>query len=146
MKSHLSVSALIAAGSFAFTPLVHGGDLAVTISDVRNTAGHIMVSVVNTEAGWNNQEKPVAQDKVAVAGKLGADHALVLHFDLPKGTYAIQVMHDENDNGKIDANFMGIPTEGYGFSNNPHVMRRAYFSEASFEVKDTPTAIVIRMR
>jgi len=146
MKSHLSVSALIAAGSFAFTPLVRGGDLAVTISDVRNTAGHIMVSVVNSDAGWKNQEKPVAQDKVAVAEKLGADHTLVLHFDLPAGTYAVQVMHDENDNGKVDANFMGIPTEGYGFSNNPQVMRRAYFSEASFEVKDTPTAIVVRMR
>ena len=55
-------------------------------------------------------------------------------------------MHDENDNGKLDTNFMGIPVEGYGFSNNPQVMRRAFFSEAKFDVTGAPTAIVVRLR
>jgi len=145
-----SIPALIAfgstLGSLVFAPPIHATDLTVTISDVRKDAGHLMVSVVNTEAGWNNQEKPVAQDKVVVAEKVTADRTLVLHFDLPAGKYAVQVMHDENDNGKLDANFMGIPIEGYGFSNNPQVMRRAYFSEAAFEVKDAATAIVVRLR
>ena len=39
-------------------------------------------------------------------------------------------MHDENDNNQLDTNFLGIPSEGYGFSNNPNVMRRAHFDEA----------------
>lgn len=37
--------------------------------------------------------------------------------DIPPGTYAIAVIHDENMNGKLDTNWLGIPTEGYGFSN-----------------------------
>jgi uncharacterized protein (DUF2141 family) len=36
---------------------------------------------------------------------------------IPPGTYALAVIHDENRNGKLDTNWLGIPTEGYGFSN-----------------------------
>jgi uncharacterized protein (DUF2141 family) len=77
--------------------------------------------------------------------KLDGNEA-VLRFTLPAGTYAVQVMHDENDNGKLDSKFMGIPTEGYGFSNNPQVLRRAHFSEAKFDIGDAPAAIVVRLR
>ena len=38
--------------------------------------------------------------------------------DIPPGTYALAVIHDENSNGKLDTNWLGIPTEGYGFSND----------------------------
>ena len=34
------------------------------------------------------------------------------------GTYAVAVVHDENINGKLDKNFVGVPSEGYGVSNN----------------------------
>jgi uncharacterized protein (DUF2141 family) len=40
--------------------------------------------------------------------------------DLPAGNYAVAVFHDENGNGKLDANLLGMPTEGYGFSNDAH--------------------------
>jgi len=53
--------------------------------------------------------------------------------DMPKGTYALAVVHDKNMNGKLDTNFMGIPTEGYGFSNNAKALLSApSFSAASF--------------
>ena len=38
--------------------------------------------------------------------------------NLPKGTYAVSFVHDENDNKKMDTNFFGIPKEAYGCSNN----------------------------
>lgn len=38
--------------------------------------------------------------------------------DLPPGDYAVAVFHDENSDGECNTNFLGIPTEGYGFSNN----------------------------
>ena len=52
-------------------------------------------------------------------------------------------MHDENGNDKLDSNFMGMPTEGYGFSNNPRVMRAATFDEARFNVPAAGTSIQI---
>ncbi len=39
--------------------------------------------------------------------------------DISPGTYALAVIHDENGNGKLDTNWVGIPTEGYGFSGLP---------------------------
>lgn len=49
--------------------------------------------------------------------------------DIPADTYAIACFHDENDNGKLDKNALGVPTEIYGFSNDA----RATFSAPSFE-------------
>jgi uncharacterized protein (DUF2141 family) len=121
---------------------VQAGELAVTITDIRESQGLLMVSVVNSDAAWNNQAKPVAAQKIAaIKGEM------TLNFpDLPPGKYAVQVMHDENGNNKLDANFLGIPSEGYGFSNNPNVMRRAHFDEAVFEVGADKTVITIRLR
>ena len=141
MKTLHRVPAIMAIVFTWLAPLSQAGELTVEITGVRTDKGSLMVSVVNTEAGWNNQEKPVAASKIAATGKNA-----VLHFNLPAGSYAVQVMHDENDNGKVDSNFMGIPTEGYGFSNNPQVMRKAYFSEAKFDVGDAASSIVIRLR
>ncbi len=53
--------------------------------------------------------------------------------DVPPGTYAIAAAHDENMNGKLDTNALGIPTEGYGFSNDAKGWLSApSFSAASF--------------
>ena len=145
MKTHMLVTGLIAMSFTFMSPLLSAGELVVTISDIRNTNGSLLVAVMNTDAAWNNTEKPVAVDKVAVTDAATKD-GLVLKFQLPAGSYAVQVMHDENGNGKLDANFMGIPTEGYGFSNNPTVMRRAHFSEAKFDITEAPAAITVRLR
>lgn len=48
---------------------------------------------------------------------------------LPPGHYAVVVVHDENDNGLLDANVLGVPTEGYCFSKDA----RGIFSAPSFD-------------
>jgi uncharacterized protein (DUF2141 family) len=136
----LSMPSFIAMGLFMVA--AHGGDLAVTISDIRESRGALMIAVMNSDAAWNNEAKPVAVQKVPAAkGELK-----LLFKDLAPGAYAVQVMHDENENDKLDTNFLGIPTEGYGFSNNPDVMRRAHYDEARFEVGAEATSITIRLR
>lgn len=55
---------------------------------------------------------------------------MTVRFDsLTPGPRAVRLFHDENSNGTLDTNFFGIPTEGYGFSNNP----RNRFGEPAFE-------------
>ena len=54
--------------------------------------------------------------------------------DIPPGTYALNVIHDENMDGKLAANWVGIPTEGYGFSNDV----KALMSAPSFEAASFP--------
>ena len=50
-------------------------------------------------------------------------------FDIPPGTYAVKLHIDENENGKLDTNFLGIPKEQYGISNNTLFLN---FDAASF--------------
>ncbi len=55
--------------------------------------------------------------------------------NLPPGTYAAAVIHDENSNGKMDKNFLGMPLEGYGISNNhTHALSRPTWEESKFVV------------
>jgi uncharacterized protein (DUF2141 family) len=60
--------------------------------------------------------------------------------NLPPGTYAAAVLHDENANGKMDKNVFGMPVEGYGISNNhTHALSRPTWEESKFEVPDGST-------
>jgi len=66
--------------------------------------------------------------------------------DIPDGTYAISVLHDQNDYGKMDKNIMGIPKEGYGASNNPRKrMGPPGFDEAKFSVNQPQQTIEIKL-
>jgi len=136
----LSMPSFIAMGLFMAT--AHAGDLSVTISDIREAKGSLLIAVVNSDAAWNNEAKPVAVQKVPAA-----QGEVKLQFkDLAPGAYAVQVFHDENGNNKLDSNFLGIPTEGYGFSNNPNVMRKAHYDEARFDVGADAANVTIRLR
>src|SRR5262245_44485220 len=65
---------------------------------------------------------------------------------IPYGTYALSVRHDENPNGKLNKNFVGIPKEGYGVSNNPKPkMRAPGFDEAKFTLDSPEHLVEIRL-
>lgn len=51
----------------------------------------------------------------------GAHEATAVMENLAPGDYGVVAIHDENKNRKLDRNFIGIPKEGFGFANNPHV-------------------------
>ena len=66
---------------------------------------------------------------------------------LPAGRYAVAVVHDENGNGKMDRNFLGIPKEGYGASNNAKgSMGPPKFKDAAFVVGAEAKSIEITMQ
>ena len=136
----LLMSALLVSSSFA--AFAADGGLVVTISDIRRPGGHLLVSVESSAEGWSADGKSVAVARIAAQ----AGEVVQRFDDLPPGHYAVQVMHDENDNGKLDSNFLGIPSEGYGFSQNPGVMRRATFEEARFELPAEGAEILVRLR
>jgi len=117
-------------------------ELDVTVSEIRSQQGVLMIALVDSAAAWDDHAEAVAS---AVRKAPGAQETF--HFsNLPAGTYAVKVMHDENGNGKLDANFMGMPTEGYGFSNNPTVLRKPTFDEAKFDLGAAAGSITLRLR
>ena len=66
-----------------------------------------------------------------------------IYFYIPDGTYAVTLFIDENNNQKLDKNFVGIPKEKYGFSNNAKgIMSAPKFKKVKFELKDNITQII----
>ena len=122
------------------------GELVVTITGVKKPTGTVLVTLKNSEAAWNNDADAVAVQKISAQKVVADKGTLVVNFgDLPAGTYAVMVLHDENDNHRMDTGVMGIPSEAYGFSNNPHVMRKPYFSETKFDVGAGPVKLAIQL-
>ncbi len=101
-------------------------DLQITIQKTDSDRGKILVLVFDGEDGFPDQvEKAFKQIVVEPKNK----KAIVRLENIPVGNYAVTVLHDEDDNGKMTNNFAGLPREKYGFSNNPKI----YFSPPSFE-------------
>jgi uncharacterized protein (DUF2141 family) len=89
-----------------------GVPVQVEVQGLRSNHGHLMVAVCTRGTFLGDHCPYVAR----VPAHLGTVTATVT--SVPPGTYAVQVWHDENDNEGIDRNFIGIPTEGIGFSRN----------------------------
>ena len=84
----------------------------VIVMDVKDTTGMIRVGIFDNPETF--LKKPIMGKTVrAVAGR-----CVVLFEQVPVGMYAISVIHDSNRNEKLDTNFIGIPKEGFGFTND----------------------------
>ena len=105
----------------------------VHIHGVRNTNGDIACAIFNAAEGYP-EESTKAYKFIRMASP--GNSAICQFHDIPPGTYAVAVFHDENANGKLDKNFLGIPREGYGASNNVRPkMSAPAFKDAAFSVK-----------
>lgn len=94
-------------------PAKHG--IHVTIGGLRSDKGQVLCSLFATAADFpRNIEKAVATTK----SNISHGQAVCEFSDVVPGRYAVSVFHDENSDGKLNRNFMGIPREGVGASNN----------------------------
>lgn len=139
MKLHfLFCCSALALGSFS-TFAAHQLDL--NIGPIEAKTGTLHVALYNNAADYEADKNVVAVQKLAVTSQ-----QINLQFaGLAPGQYAIKIMHDENNNGKLDRNMLGIPSEGYGFSNNAGQFGPASFADAAFTVSgDQKIQIQIR--
>lgn len=103
----------------------------VKILDIKNSTGGVACALFESSEGFPNEYMRFATNIMVI--KVRDRQARCDFEDIPPGTYALAVVHDENMNGKLDVNWMGIPKEGYGFSNDAKALLGApSFSAASF--------------
>jgi uncharacterized protein (DUF2141 family) len=108
------------------------GRVDVNVGTLRNNKGWLGCRLYSSPAGFPKEPTSRQQQKAITGATVG-----VTFEGLPAGTYAVSCMHDENANGKLDQNFLGIPTEGYGVSNNhTHALSAPTWDESKFDLKD----------
>jgi uncharacterized protein (DUF2141 family) len=107
-RNLLMVAAIIA---MAF-PTYAQVELTVTVTGIKENRGSIRVGLFKSENDF--LKKAVYGEIVKATGQ----EVVVVFKNLPEGEYGVSVIHDENDNGELDSNFMGIPKEGFAFGND----------------------------
>ncbi len=136
---------LALATSAAFAPaLVSAETLTITIADIRESEGRLMIQVANSEKGFEFSEDSAAPQPVAIS-QLAEAGEMTFEVTLPPGIYGARVLHDLNGNGEMDSNFVGMPKEPWAFSNNATGrLGPAKWQDAKFEISGD-TAVEIRL-
>lgn len=114
----------------AFIPVGVVAQLVLTIEiyDLRNNTGQVHLELSNS-------------DEIQIAGvtkSIVDGECIIVIENLKPGRYAFKFFHDENKNEKLDVNWLGIPKEGFGFSNNPSMtFGPPSFDKTIFELKES---------
>ena len=106
--------------ALAALPLLLGntaGNLDVTVTGIRSTRGALLACLWKDKVGFPTCGK--SKTAVKLRSAIGGSTMRVTFRGVAPGTYAVSVEHDEDGDGKLKTNFIGMPKEGVGVSNNP---------------------------
>lgn len=115
--------------------------LILKLNNLKSDEGSIAVAVFNKSDSFPKK----AEDAVYKSFTKVTDFPL--NIKVAKGEYAISIFHDKNDNKELDTNFLGMPKEAFGFSNDVMgLMGPPSFEKAKFDVYDDKSTISIKLK
>lgn len=118
----------------------------ILVEGLRSDQGNLAASLFNEESrqAFPRDGKKAQESKYL---KIKSKNTARLVFEnVPKGNYALSLMHDENADGKMNM-AMGIPREGFGFSNNPTIyFGPPSFSKAQFAVEGESITVTVKLK
>lgn len=115
-------------------------NILVTITDIKSDDGMVYIGLYDSEKTFLDKRYKSARSTIE------NNEAIITFANIPAGTYAVSVFHDENGNQKMDTNFMGIPKEDTGCSNNAKgFMSAPKWKDAKFDVVDSTVTLTINM-
>ena len=121
--------------------LCHGYDLEINLVDKTSDEGKIGIVIFNSKTGFPKlPQHAFFKDFISIKD-------FPYRIGLPEGEYAISLFHDENENKELDTNFIGIPKEAFGFSNNVlGLMGPPSFNKAKFKVSKNKSKVNIELK
>ena len=126
-------------------PGMNAQNVEVIITGIRTEKGQIVIGVFKDDESFKKEESFLEKRFV----KNGISNGeMRVHFSLETGIYGLSLMDDENSNGKMEYKFLGIPKEGFGFSDYYHTgFTKPKFDSFKFSInKDQIKKITIRIR
>lgn len=135
--------AVLASAAAAWAPAATArpfAPLTVVVTHVRRALGHVRVEVCLPA-------EFLKSCLLGAAAPAAKGETTVVVPDVPPGRYAIQAYLDENDNREVDQNFLGVPKEGVGFSQDaPFGLGPPTFRRAAFAHGDAPETVTLKLR
>ena len=118
--------------------------LSADVRSLRSEKGRVGCALYGSERGFPKDRDAALETRWC---DIASDKTASCQFDdVVAGTYAIACFHDENNNGKLDTNLLGIPTEGVGVSNDAKgFMGPPKFKDAAFSYGATPSYVPIHV-
>lgn len=134
---------LIGAAMLAGVSAAQAADLTVEAAGIRNNAGSVFVIVYNEARAFRSDriDKAFAVASMAIPG----ERARITLHDVPPGSYAVSLFHDENKNGDFDMR-RGVPKEGYGISNSRDRFDEPDFARAAVNVDGEDRLVRVTVR
>ena len=131
-----ALAALLASSTALAAPVT------VVVTNFQSDVGEVNLAVYDNDDDFLG-ENTFTRAKLDVSDNL-VEGNVTFTLDLEPGEYAITIHHDDNDNGKMDTNFMGIPKEPAAFSNG-HVPRFGppKYKKAAFTIGEDGTTMTI---
>ncbi len=113
--------------------------LTVVVKKVESNEGEIAIAIYRDKDNWLDTDFAFLKKRV----KAQSGETRIFFPSLPIGEYAIAVYHDENGDGSMDTNFIGIPTEGAGASRDAEGnFGPPSFEDAVFNFKESSTTVI----
>lgn len=138
MKTLALLVLLTLANTFGFSQDDKTNTITVTIENIKNNNGKVLFSLHSKDTfmkgpGIMNTESKIVDGKVVITFK-----------DVKPGEYAIMILHDENENNRMDFESNGMPKEDYGMSNNPMSYGPPNYTDAKFNFSGEALDLKIR--
>lgn len=112
----------------------------VEVSNLESTDGTVRVAFYDSKEAFPYDSTAAT---VRTIEPVSASPHTVSFEEVPAGTYGVAVIHDANENGELDRNFFGVPSEGYGFSRNAFdTFGPPDFEDAAVTIDDDTTLFV----
>ena len=141
----LSFVSLAAAGAQQSASAA-GCTLRIHVDGFRNTLGNLGTIIFRSPDGWPEDKTKALHDGPTSIDQV-THTAVAVWTGLPQGDYGVAAIHDENSNARLDRNLIGVPKEGFGFANNPHVfLAPPSFDKALVHVICPVTDITIHLQ
>jgi uncharacterized protein (DUF2141 family) len=115
-------------------------DIKVEVKNAKNDDGKMFFALYDNEDDFLKKE--IKGGIEVITNKT----SIITFKNVPTGVYAVSVFHDKNDNGEMDTNGLGIPTENFGCSNDAKgFMGPPKWKNAKFELSDKDKNIIINL-
>lgn len=137
MKKTILILAIIFSGIFSTNAQENETfDLTIEVKGIKENKGKIFIAIYDSEENFLKKE-------IGVIADVKDKKATGILKGLKKGSYAVSLFHDENNNKKMDTKLFGIPKEPYGFSNDATgFMGPPKFQDAKFSLDFNKTITI----